>query len=66
MSVFKKTKLPLLLGCVLVAGLAVGGCRKEEQGRPLNFEKGSYLGKADQNLTEDQVNDLRYRADAQR
>ena len=46
-----KARLPLLLGCLLAAGLAIGGCRKDEQNRALEFEKGTYLGKADQQLT---------------
>jgi hypothetical protein len=61
-----RARLPLLLGCLLVAGLAISGCRKEEQNRTLEFEKGTYLGKPDQSLTDEQVNELRYRASSQR
>lgn len=60
-----KMRMPLLLGCLLAAGLAIGGCRKEEQNRPLQFEKGTYLGQKDQSLTEDQLGELRHRARAQ-
>ena len=35
----------LILGLALAAGLAVSSCRKEEQKRPLSFEKGHYAGK---------------------
>lgn len=30
-----------------LAALAVAGCREEEQGRILQFEKGTYLGRPD-------------------
>jgi hypothetical protein len=58
--------MPLLLGCLLVAGLAISGCRKEEQNRTLEFEKGTYLGKSDQSLTDEQLTELRHRANGQR
>ena len=61
-----RARLPLLLGCLLVAGLAISGCRKEEQNRALKFEKGTYLGKASQQLTSEQLAELRHRAQAQR
>lgn len=57
---------PLLLGGLLIVGLAVSGCREEEQDRTLLFEKGTYLDKSDQKLTEEQNNELRHRADSQR
>jgi hypothetical protein len=55
-----------MLGCLLVAGLAISGCRKEEQNRTLEFEKGTYLGNPDQSLTDEQLTELRHRANAQR
>jgi hypothetical protein len=66
MSGLSRARLPLLLGCLLVAGLAVSGCRKEEQNRKLEFEKGTYLGKQDQRLSDEQLTDLRHRANGQR
>lgn len=66
MSGIRKARLPLLLGCLLVAGLAIGGCRKEEQNRTLEFKKGTYLGNPDQQLTDEQMTELRHRANAQR
>ena len=66
MSGMSRARLPLLLGCLLVAGLAISGCRKEEQNRTLDFEKGTYLGKPDQQLTSDQLTELRHRAEGQR
>ncbi|MDH5556680.1 MAG: hypothetical protein OEZ03_04970 [Alphaproteobacteria bacterium] len=65
MSGKRKLHLPLLLGGLLMAGLAMGGCRKEEQNRTLLFEKGTYLGNPDQALTDEQRADLRYRASKQ-
>lgn len=65
MSEKRKIHLPLLLGGLLMASLAIGGCRKEEQNRTLQFEKGTYLGKPDQKLTDEQVIELRYRANSQ-
>jgi hypothetical protein len=50
------------VGAVLIAMAAVSGCRKEEQNRPLAYEKGTYLGKPDQKLTEEQRQELRARA----
>ena len=66
MSGVSRARLPLLLGCLLVAGLAIGGCRKDEQNRTLEFEKGTYLGKSDQQLTNEQLTELRHRAEGQR
>ena len=45
---------------------AISSCAKEEQNRLLSYEKGTYLGKADQSLTPEQVRNLMARADIQR
>ena len=45
---------------------ALSSCAEEEQNRLLSYEKGTYLGKADQALTEEQVRNLMGRADIQR
>ena len=45
---------------------AISSCAKEEQNRLLSYEKGTYLGKADQSLTPEQVQNLMARADIQR
>lgn len=42
------------------------GCREEEQGRPLTYQKGTYQGQADQPLDATQVDALRQRAAAQK
>lgn len=66
MSGIKNARLPIIAGCLVLAALAISGCRKEEQNRPLQFEKGTYLGQQDQTLSEDQLRELRQRANAQR
>ncbi len=45
---------------------AISSCAKEEQNRLLSYEKVTYLGKADQSLTPEQVRNLMARADIQR
>ncbi len=52
----------MTLTALLVAGLALGACDQNEQGRILSYEKGTYLGKPDTALTEEQVDELRHRA----
>lgn len=61
MNGLSKARWALLLGCLFVVGVAASGCRKDEQNRPLTFEKGAYQGKADQNLTKDQLSELQQR-----
>jgi len=56
----------LFTGVVVLASLALPGCRDDEQGRILLFEKGTYLGQPDQALSEDQVGDLRQRGLSQK
>ncbi len=50
------------LCCVLLAGLVLSGCREEERGRILYYQKGTYLGQADQKLDAGQLEALRSRA----
>ena len=45
---------------------ALSSCAEEEQNRLLSYEKGTYLGPADQSLTDEQVRELMVRADIQR
>lgn len=58
-------RLTLGLCCVAIAGLALQGCRSEEQGRVLQYDKGTYLGKTDEQLEQGEVNDLRLRVSSQ-
>lgn len=52
-----------MFACCLIAGtIALAGCRSEEQNRIMRFEKGTYLGKPDQKLSDEQLNELRSRA----
>ena len=55
----------LVLAIGLVATLSVGACREEEQDRILFQQKGVYQGQADTPLTEDQLRELRFRANQQ-
>ena len=45
---------------------ALPSCAEEEQNRLLSYEKGTYLGPADQSLSDEQVRKLMTRADIQR
>ncbi len=49
----RPAKFVLLLGCVVAAGVSLGACREDEQGRVLIFEKGDYLGKPDTPVSAD-------------
>ena len=51
----------------LTAVVAVlSACAEEEQNRLLSYDKGTYLGKADQSLSTDQVRQLMMRSHIQR
>jgi hypothetical protein len=53
----------LAAAAALVTALAaVSGCREEEQGRILLYDKGTYLGQPDQEITDAQRQELRSRA----
>jgi hypothetical protein len=41
-------------------------CTEEERDRVLRYEKGTYLGKADQQLSQDQLRQLMLRSNGQR
>ena len=51
---------------VVLLSAALTGCAEEEQNRVLSYEKGTYLGKVDQNLSEDQLRKLVVRSNGQR
>lgn len=52
MKVSMKTiRTVFLAGGVLAASLALGSCRENEQGRPLQYSKGNYAGKPDTPLS---------------
>ena len=56
--------LKVLVLATFVAALS--SCAEEEQNRILSYEKGTYLGPADQSLSDEQVRKLMTRADIQR
>lgn len=66
MKVVDGMKRTALAGCLVAVGLALGGCRENEQDRVLMFQKGKYLGKPDQSLSDEQIEELRHRAEQQR
>jgi len=55
----------LLVLAGLVAASLVAGCRKEEQGRILSYQKGTYLGPAEARLSEGTRVELRQRVKRQ-
>lgn len=59
------TRLALAVALGLAAA-TVAGCREEEQGRLLLYEKGTYKGQPDAPLKPSQVDELRQRAAGQR
>ncbi len=49
----------VVLGCVVAAGVLLGACRENEQGRVLLYQKGNYLGKPDTAVSEGTLRALR-------
>lgn len=66
MSEANRRRWVYLACCLVAGGVALAGCRSEEQDRITEFDKGTYLGKQDQQLSEEQVNELKFRARGQR
>ncbi len=54
------TKSAFLLLIISLTSV-LSACREEEQGRPLNYEKGTYLGKMDSSLNNEQLRELNSR-----
>lgn len=50
------------LAALLIAGIALGACDPNEQGRKWSYQKGTYLGEPHTPLTEEQLQELRHRA----
>ncbi len=61
---YRKNYLKIFALATFVAALS--SCAEEEQDRLLSYEKGTYLGPADQSLSDEQVRKLMTRADIQR
>ncbi|HAE09492.1 MAG TPA: hypothetical protein DCG26_04995 [Alphaproteobacteria bacterium] len=60
------TRKFFILFALTVVATGLSACAEEEQNRVLSYKKGTYLGKADQQLTEDQLRTLINRSNAQR
>ena len=60
------TRKYFCLCAVVLLSAALTGCTEEEQNRVLSYEKGTYLGKVDQKLSEDQLRELAVRSNGQR
>ena len=57
-------KLTGILALIAIAGF-LQACEKEEHGRILQYEKGTYLGPADESLSAEQLRDIEIRTDLQ-
>ena len=62
MNLFSKF---FVLFFILITAFNLSACKKEEQGRPLNYNKGVYQGNADSSLTDGTVYQLRKRVSGQ-
>jgi len=57
----KLSKIARMLGVVVASAALLAACRAEEQGRVLLYKPGTYLGKKDTQLSEEQIQKLRAR-----
>jgi hypothetical protein len=64
MTNFVKKSLTIAVLIGMAAGF--GACAEEEQNRVLQYKKGTYLGKTDQKLSQDQLQELGLRSNGQR
>ena len=55
----------LLVLLILFLSLSLQACKKEEQGRPLSYNKGVYQGNADNSLSGSEVYQLKKRVSGQ-
>ena len=51
---------------LIILAFCLASCADEEQNRVLSYDKGTYLGKADQSLSSEQVRELIARSQNQR
>lgn len=58
-SSISKSSMTVILGLALAFGLA--GCKDSERDRILMYKKGTYLGSADQALSDDMLRQLQSR-----
>jgi hypothetical protein len=57
-------KLAGMLALIAVAGF-LQACEQEERGRILQYQKGTYLGPADQSLSNEQLREIEVRTNLQ-
>ena len=57
-------KITGMLALIAVAGF-LQACEQEERGRILQYEKGTYLGPADQSLSNEQLREIEVRTNLQ-
>ena len=60
------TRKILVLFALTAVAAGLSACAEEEQNRVLSYQKGTYLGKTDQQLSEDQLRQLMFRSNNQR
>ena len=60
-----KINKTIMVISIFLTSLVLSSCQ-EEQGRILNYKKGVYLGKKDDSLTKEQVNNLKMHTSRQR
>ena len=54
-----------IISIVLLASFTLNACKKEEQGRPLSYNKGVYQGNPDNALNDNEVYQLKKRVSGQ-
>lgn len=59
----KVDKVLIAFAVIIASGVTLSACREEEQGRPLEFQKGTYGGAPDTQITEETRRKLRARAE---
>jgi len=62
MKTYSKKIIALL---IIFLSLSLQACKKEEQGRPLSYNKGVYQGNADNTLSVSEVYNLKKRVSGQ-
>ena len=60
-----KMNKTIMVISIFLTSLVLSSCQ-EEQGRILNYKKGVYLGKKEDSLTKEQVNNLKMHTSRQR
>ena len=61
----KTASIKLIVLLILFLSLSLQACKKEEQGRPLSYNKGVYQGNADNALSSSEVYQLKKRVSGQ-